>query len=65
MLAGFLQGKLKCARDGNCMNNDLKWSEYDFTQIPFNDIVQVGQRTLLYRDIFTVSWLLGRFCNYR
>jgi organic radical activating enzyme len=44
---------------------DLKWSEYDFTQIPFNDIVRVGQRTLLYRDIFTVSWLLGRFCNYR
>jgi organic radical activating enzyme len=47
------------------MSNDLKWSEYDFTKIPFDDIVQVGQRTLLYRDIFTVSWLLGRFCNYR
>jgi len=44
---------------------DLKWSEYDFTKIPFDDIVQVGQRTLLYRDLFTVSWLLGRFCNYR
>ena len=43
----------------------LKWSEYDFTKIPFNDIVKVGQRNLLYRDIFTVSWLLGRFCNYR
>jgi len=47
------------------MMSDLKWSNYDFTQIPFDDIVQVGQRTLLYRDIFTVSWLLGRFCNYR
>jgi hypothetical protein len=47
------------------MENDLKWSKYDFTKIPFDDIVQVGQRTLLYRDIFTVSWLLGRFCNYR
>jgi len=47
------------------MTEDLKWSNYDFTKIPFNDIVQVGQRTLLYRDIFTVSWLLGRFCNYR
>jgi organic radical activating enzyme len=46
-------------------NKDLKWSNYDFTQIPFDDIVQVGQRTLLYRDLFTVSWLLGRFCNYR
>jgi organic radical activating enzyme len=47
------------------MQSDLKWSEYDFTNIPFDDIVQVGQRTLLYRDLFTVSWLLGRFCNYR
>ena len=47
------------------MNEDLKWSNYDFTKIPFEDIVSVGQRTLLYRDLFTVSWLLGRFCNYR
>ena len=44
---------------------DLKWSEYDFTQIPYPDLVRVGQRTMLYRDLFTVSWLLGRFCNYR
>ncbi len=44
---------------------DLKWSEYDFTKIPFDDLVRVGQRTMLYRDMFTVSWLLGRFCNYR
>jgi organic radical activating enzyme len=47
------------------MNEDLKWSEYDFSKIPFDKIVGVGQRTLLYRDIFTVSWLLGRFCNYK
>ena len=47
------------------MNEDLKWSNYDFTKIPFDDIVSVGQRTLLYRDLFTVSWLLGRFCNYK
>ena len=47
------------------MNKDLKWSNYDFTKIPFEDVVSVGQRTLLYRDLFTVSWLLGRFCNYR
>ena len=46
------------------MNEDLKWSNYDFSKIPFDDIVSVGQRTLLYRDLFTVSWLLGRFCNY-
>lgn len=45
--------------------NDLSWSAYDFKKIPYNDIVRVGQRTMLYRDIFTVSWLLGRFCNYR
>ena len=47
------------------MSDDLKWSSYDFTKIPFDKIVKVGQRTLLYRDLFTVSWLLGRFCNYR
>jgi organic radical activating enzyme len=41
------------------------WSSYDFTQIPFNEIESVGQRTLLYRDLFCVSWLLGRFCNYK
>ena len=47
------------------MNTNLQWSSYDFTKIPFEDLVQVGQRTLLYRDLFTVSWLLGRYCNYR
>jgi organic radical activating enzyme len=47
------------------MTEDLKWSNYDFSKIPFDDIVSVGQRTLLYRDLFTVSWLLGRFCNYK
>lgn len=47
------------------MTDDLKWSKYDFSKIPFNDIVSFGQRTLLYKDIFTVSWLLGRYCNYK
>ena len=46
-------------------NTDLSWSNYDFTKIPFDKLVKVGQRSLLYRDLFTVSWLLGRFCNYR
>ena len=46
-------------------DKDLKWSEYDFTATPYDDIVRVGQRTMLYRDLFTVSWLLGRFCNYK
>lgn len=45
--------------------SDLSWSTYDFTEIPYNDIVRVGQRTMLYKDLFTVSWLLGRYCNYR
>lgn len=44
---------------------ELKWSEYDFSKIPFDDVVKIGQRTLLYRNIFNVSWLLGRFCNYK
>jgi len=43
----------------------INWSEYDFTKTPYDDIVRVGQRTMLYRDLFSVSWLLGRFCNYR
>lgn len=47
------------------MSDDLKWSQYDFTKIPFDRIVKVGQRSMLYRDMFTVSWLLGRFCNYK
>lgn len=37
---------------------------YDFGEIPLNDIVKLGQRSLLYRDMFCVSWLLGRYCNY-
>lgn len=41
------------------------WSDYDFRKIPFEDISRVGQRSLLYRDLFCVSWLLGRFCNYK
>lgn len=36
----------------------------DFDQIPFDDIVALGQRTMLYGQRFTVSWLLGRKCNY-
>ena len=47
------------------MSDNLEYSNYDFTKIPFDNIVNVGQRTLLYRDLFTVSWLLGRYCNYK
>ena len=45
--------------------SDLSWSAYDFEKIPYDELVRVGQRTMLYKDLFTVSWLLGRFCNYR
>jgi MoaA/NifB/PqqE/SkfB family radical SAM enzyme len=43
----------------------MDWSSYDFSKIPFDDIVKLGQRNLLYRDLFNVSWLLGRYCNYK
>lgn len=46
------------------MTKDLTSSAYDFTKIPFKDITRLGQRTMLYRDLFTVSWILSRFCNY-
>lgn len=44
------------------MNNQLE--HYDFSKIPFDKIVHLGQRSLLNKDLFTVSWILGRFCNY-
>jgi len=36
----------------------------DFQAIPFEQIVRFGQRTMLNRPLFAVSWILGRFCNY-
>jgi organic radical activating enzyme len=39
-------------------------SEYDFTKIPFDRIVKFGQRSMLDKNTFAVSWILGRFCNY-
>jgi hypothetical protein len=36
----------------------------DFQKIPFHEIVRFGQRTMLDRPLFSVSWILGRFCNY-
>lgn len=36
-----------------------------FTSIPFQNIVQFGQQTMLDRPLFNVSWILGRFCNYK
>jgi hypothetical protein len=37
----------------------------DFQKIPFNDIVKFGQQTMLDDPLFSVSWILGRFCNYK
>lgn len=34
-------------------------------KIPFEQIVQFGQRTMLDSPLFSVSWILGRFCNYK
>jgi len=36
-----------------------------FQDIPFTDIVRFGQRTMLARPLFSTSWILGRFCNYK
>ena len=36
----------------------------NFKSIPFNEITRFGQRTMLDRPLFSVSWILGRFCNY-
>jgi MoaA/NifB/PqqE/SkfB family radical SAM enzyme len=38
---------------------------YDFTKIPLDRIERVGQISMLKNDMFTVSWLLGRYCNYK
>ena len=36
----------------------------NFTEIPFEEIVRFGQRTMINRPLFSTSWILGRFCNY-
>ncbi len=36
----------------------------EFTKIPFEHIIRFGQQTMLDRPLFSVSWILGRFCNY-
>lgn len=37
----------------------------NFTAIPFENIVRFGQRTMLDSPLFSISWILGRFCNYK
>ena len=36
-----------------------------FSKIPFENITKFGQQTMLDRPLFNVSWILGRFCNYK
>jgi uncharacterized Fe-S cluster-containing radical SAM superfamily protein len=36
----------------------------NFQNIPFDKIVRFGQQTMLSSPLFSVSWILGRFCNY-
>lgn len=33
-------------------------------EIPWQNIQKFGQQTMLDKDLFSVSWILGRFCNY-
>lgn len=37
----------------------------DFQKIPFQNIIKFGQQTMLDRPLFSTSWILGRFCNYK
>lgn len=36
----------------------------NFQNIPWDNIVRTGQQTMLKSRLFTVSWILARFCNY-
>jgi organic radical activating enzyme len=36
-----------------------------FSTIPFKKIIQFGQQTMMDRPLFNISWILGRFCNYK
>ena len=36
----------------------------DFQKIPWEEINEFGQRTMLGSNLFSVSWILSRFCNY-
>lgn len=37
----------------------------NFNEIPFERIVRFGQQTMMDTNLFSVSWILGRFCNYQ
>jgi Radical SAM superfamily len=48
---------------GNGYNVSLKTT--DFQKIPWSDINEFGQTTMLRNKLFNVSWILARFCNYK
>jgi organic radical activating enzyme len=37
----------------------------NYTNIPFNQIVKFGQANMVDNPLFNISWILGRFCNYK
>jgi organic radical activating enzyme len=37
----------------------------NFKEIPWENITRFGQRTMLQQKLFAISWILGRFCNYK
>ena len=39
-------------------------NDHNFQDIPWDNITHFGQKTLLKSHLFTVSWILARFCNY-
>lgn len=48
-----------------CILNFSKHQNKMFKSIPFNRIIKFGQQTMLDQPLFSVSWILGRFCNYK
>lgn len=42
----------------------MSLTNIDFKNIPWDDIQSFGQKTMLGTELFSVSWILSRFCNY-
>lgn len=43
----------------------MTYQNVDFQSIPYDDIVKIGEKRMLNRPLFTTSWIIGRFCNYK
>ena len=35
-----------------------------FSDVNFESIVKAGNRSMLYRNVFNVNWIISRYCNY-